>query len=82
MRGQAGGGPVATGRGLIGLADQRPIAPKGVADCTGAEMLERLALAAVKVFLMAVAAVLFPLIVGWVLLEALWVRFIQGERRG
>lgn len=45
-------------------------------------MLERLALAAAKVFLMAVAAVLFPLIVGYVLLDALWVRFIQGERRG
>jgi hypothetical protein len=45
-------------------------------------MLERLILGASKVFLMAVAVLLFPLIVGFVLLEALWVRFIQGERRG
>lgn len=45
-------------------------------------MLELLILAAFKAFLTLVACVLLPLVVGWVLLEALWVRFIQGERRG
>lgn len=45
-------------------------------------MLERLILGASKAFLTCVALVLFPLIVWFVLLEALWVRFIQGERRG
>jgi hypothetical protein len=42
-------------------------------------MLERLVLWCFKAFLMLVSAVLLPLIVGWVIIEALWTRFIKGE---
>jgi hypothetical protein len=42
-------------------------------------MLERLALGCFQALLMLIAAVLLPLVVGWIIIEALWARFIKGE---
>lgn len=41
-------------------------------------MLERLVLGCFKALLMLISAVLLPILVGWIVIEALWARFIKG----
>lgn len=42
-------------------------------------MLEQVILFCFKTLLMLISAVLLPILIDWIVIEALWTRFIKGE---